>query len=159
MASPLGNNDYDEKFIDEVDKYLKKNKDRSVKIIKMKNEEKKTVSYENQLKVKLPTIIGFSVFLGFSEKTLYNWANLYPEFKEALKKIKNEQKQRLIDSGLSGQYNSTIAKLILSSNHGMKERVDNTTDDEPINNFNDEQIDRIADRIARGKGDDGGTSS
>jgi hypothetical protein len=41
----------------------------------------------------------------------------------------------------------------------MKERVDATTDDEPINNFNDKQIDRIADRIARGKGDDGSTSS
>ena len=29
---------------------------------------------------------------------------------------------RLGESGLSGAYNSTIAKLILSSNHGMHEK-------------------------------------
>ncbi len=67
--------------------------------------------------------------------------------------------QRLIDMGLSGVYNSTIAKLILSSNHGMRERLDKTSDDKPINNFNDEQVDRIADRISRRKSDDGGISS
>ena len=159
MSRSLGDNKYKEEYIEEVDKYLKKNKDRNVKILKQKNIEKGYLSYENQLKVKLPTIVGFAIYLGVSEKTLYNWANANSEFKAALSKIKNEQKQRLINSGLSGTYNSTIAKLILSSNHGMKERVDNTTDDKPINNFNDEQINKIADRIAGREGDDGSISS
>jgi len=143
--------EYKEKYIKEVDKYLKKNKDRYTKFLKQKNLGKGYSTYESRLKVKLPTIVGFAIYLNVSEKSLYNWADVHSEFRVALDKIKNEQKQRLINSGLAGIYNSTIAKLILSSNHGMKERIDNTTDDEPINNFSDEQINRIADRIARGK--------
>lgn len=153
---------YEEKYIEEVDRYLKKNKDRNVKFLKQRStEDKKDKSsvYGNRLKVKLPTIVGFAIYLDVSEKTLYNWADAHSKFKAALSKIKSEQKQRLINSGLSGSYNSTIAKLVLSSNHGMKERVDNTSDDKPINNFNDEQVDRIADRIAGRKGDDGSISS
>ena len=34
--------------------------------------------------------------------------------------------------GLSGDYNSTIAKLILSTNHGMREGTDITSDNKPI---------------------------
>ena len=150
---------YKEEYVAEVDKYLKKNKDRNVKVLKQKSTKKGYLIYENKLKVKLPTIGGFATYLGVCEMTLYNWAESNKSFRIALDKIKNEQKQRLLNSGLSGDYSSTIAKLILSSNHGMKERVDNTTDDKPINNFNDEQIDRIADRIARRKGDDGSISS
>lgn len=149
---------YDPKFIGYVDKYLKKNRDRNVKILKQKNTDKGYEMFETRLKVKLPTIVGFALYLGVVEKTLHNWANEYPEFRVALDKIKSEQRQRLINSGLSGEYNSTIAKLILSSNHGMRERVDATTDDGPINNFNDEQVNRIADRIARRKSDDGNQS-
>jgi len=150
---------FKKRYINDVDKYIKKNKDRNTKYLKQRNDSKGYETYETKLVVKLPTIVGFSIYLGFAEKTLYTWAGKSPEFRLALDRIKNEQKQRLMNSGLSGQYNSTIAKLILSSNHGMKERVDNTTDDEPINSFNDEQIDRIADRIARRKRNDGGTSS
>ena len=39
-------------------------------------------------------------------------------------KIKQEQKERLADNGLAGKYNPTIAKLILSANHDMREKVD-----------------------------------
>lgn len=150
---------YNEKFIDQVDKYLKKNKDRKVKFLKKKNGERGYLTFDTKLKVKLPTITGFALFLGVSQKTIYSWAEIFPDFREALDKIKSEQKQRLINSGLSGEYNAAIAKLILSSNHGMKERVDSTTDDKPINNFNDQQINRIADRIARRQNADGRGSS
>lgn len=37
------------------------------------------------------------------------------------------QKRELINRGLLGTYNSTIAKLILSSNHMMTERIDQTS--------------------------------
>jgi hypothetical protein len=161
-SPPMGNTNrlkFKEEYIKEADVYLKKNRDRNIKILKQKNDEKGYSMYENKLKVKLPTIYGFATYLGVTEKTLQNWGNNNKEFRIALDKIKNEQKQRLINSGLAGDYNSTIAKLILSSDHGMKERTDNTSGDKPINNFNDEQIDRIAERINRGKGDDGDTSS
>jgi len=121
MSRPVGIIEYEEKYIKEVDKYLKKNKDRYTKFLKQKNKDYST--YESRLKVKLPTIVGFAIYLNVSEKSLYNWADVHSEFRVALDKIKNEQKQRLINSGLAGIYNSTIAKLILSSNHGMKERI------------------------------------
>lgn len=77
----------------------------------------------NKLKVKLPTIEGFATFLDVSKKTLYNWGDENPLFLHALQKINHEQKERLFNMGLSGDYNSTIAKLILSSNHGMSEKT------------------------------------
>lgn len=56
--------------------------------------------------------------------TLSEWEEEYPEFSRALSKIDKEQKERLINNGLSGDYNSTIAKLILSANHGMAEKTE-----------------------------------
>jgi hypothetical protein len=83
----------------------------------------KTIRKEDgALLVDLPKIEGFAKFLGVSKQTLHNWSEAHPEFVDALELIKNEQKSRLIDYGLAGTYNSTIAKLVLSSDHGMRER-------------------------------------
>jgi hypothetical protein len=51
-----------------------------------------------------------------------------------LKKIKDIQRERLLYNGLSGDYNSTIAKLVLSANHGMSEKseVDHTSKGESL---------------------------
>lgn len=87
---------------------------------------------ENKLKVKLPTIEGFAQFIGVNKTSLYEWEKKYPQFSNALDKIRQEQQQRLLDNGLSGDYNPTIAKLILSANHGMREKSDVTSDDKPI---------------------------
>lgn len=77
-----------------------------------------------KLKVKLPTVDDFARYISVSRASVFLWAETYPEFSDSLEKITAEQKKRLLNSGLSGEYNSTIAKLILSSNHGMAERVD-----------------------------------
>jgi len=74
-------------------------------------------------KVKLPTMEGFSLFLDCAKSSLYEWAKENKEFSDALEKITIEQQKRLLDEGLAGNYNSTIAKLILSSNHGMSEKT------------------------------------
>lgn len=158
--------EYDPKYIKEVDKYLISRKDRNVSYIIKKNattlksnKKKQQVVYGTRFKVNLPTIEGFAKYIGFSKKTLYNWAKAKKDFRKALDKIKAEQKTRLIDMGLSGNYNPTIAKLILSNNHGMRDRFDATSGDKPLDsNFNDDQIDKIADRINRRKINDGGTS-
>ncbi len=156
---------YEKGHIKKVDKYLASNKDKDVRVVRKgirktgKHKGSPYAVYDTKLKVKLPTIYGFATYLGVSEKTLNNWGRTHSKFRIALNKIKSEQKQRLINMGLSGEYNSTIAKFVLSSNHGMKERTDTTTDDEPINSFNDKQIDRIAERVARRKSDNGDTPS
>ena len=108
-----------EKTIRVVEEYLSNRKDRF---------DEKT----NRQTVDLPTIEGLAVFIGCHKDTLYEWAEKNPEFSDALAKVKLEQMERLINKGLAGDYNPTIAKLILSANHGMRERADLTTDDEKL---------------------------
>lgn len=119
----------------------------------------KSDSYEEKTTVKLPSKEGFADFLGVSRKSLYNWEKEHPEFAAALEKIHNEQLTRLVNRGLEGTYNPTIVKLLLSHNHQMKERSDITSDDEPINPYTDDQINRIAERVAARRRSDGSLSS
>ncbi len=113
--------EYSEEYIAKVDEYLAQQVDEEYK--RTKTESSASSSYEHRIRVKLPTVEGFARFLGVSKKSLYNWKDTHPDFLHALEKIEIEQKERLICYGLSGDYNSTIAKLILSANHGMNDKV------------------------------------
>ena len=129
MARPTK---YDRKFIGEIDIYLKENQDEEVQVVKQSNDKKGYEMYDQKLKVRLPTIEGFALFIEINKDTLYEWAKKHDKFSDALEKIRIEQQKRLLNMGLSGEYNSTIAKLILSSNHGMREKSDMTTDGEKL---------------------------
>lgn len=111
---------YDKKYISKIDMYLKICQDEEKQVVKQSSE--KYEMFDNKLKVKLPTIDGFARFINIPKRTLYEWKDKHPDFSHSLDKIVTEQQERLINSGLSGEYNSTIAKLILSSNHGMREK-------------------------------------
>ena len=87
---------------------------------------------QNESTTELPTITGLSIYLGKVVNTLKNWSKEQPEFLTALMMLQAYQKRELINRGLLGTYNSTIAKLILSSNHMMTERIDQTSGDEPM---------------------------
>ena len=104
---------YRKEYCKMVDEYLEKCKDdfRNPKI----------------KKVQLPTVGGFARFLNLGKPTLYKYADKHVDFRLALDKIILEQKERLINEGLGGNYNHTICKLILSSDHGMSDRHDHTT--------------------------------
>lgn len=83
----------------------------------------------------MPKIESFALFLGVNKDTLYEWAKEHKEFSDALRDIMTVQAERLIDDGIYGgkEVNATIIKLLLQNNHGMKERVDNTTNDKEVN--------------------------
>jgi len=74
--------------------------------------------------VSLPTVEGFALFLGVSRDTLYQWGSEHSEFSDTLRTLKTAQLTRLINNGLAGNYNSVITKLLLITNHGMKEDND-----------------------------------
>ena len=81
---------------------------------------------------KLVSLCGYAVYIGTCEKVMYDWANKDALFRKSLDIIKQKSKEMLINKGLGNKYNSTIAKLCLSANHGMKERSDVTSNDESI---------------------------
>ena len=83
----------------------------------------------------IPMACGLAVHLGVTEQTIYNWANeSNPEFLELLAQIKAKQHSVLIGKGLTGDFNSTITKLILTK-HGYSDRVESSgVDGGPIKN-------------------------
>ena len=113
--------EYDDKFIEEVDKYI---------------------ATTGKEQTELPTKQGFALWIGVDDDTLDNWANkkdelgklVHPEFFGALKKLMQKQAVQLINDGIYGgkEVNPTIVKLLLQNNHGMKERVDQTTNDKDL---------------------------
>lgn len=122
---------YSERILKATQKYLKECQDEEVQQT-IGLSAKGTELYKNKLNVSLPTIYGLAAYLRVNKDTLYEWSKHYPEFSDALEDISAEQAKRLVDKGLSGDYNPTIAKLILSSNYGLREKTDVTSDDKPI---------------------------
>jgi hypothetical protein len=130
---------YDPIYCEKVDEYLTVRVDEETDWTKSSfaGSESSGASWEHRVKVKLPTMDGFAKFIDVARSTLYEWKEEHKEFSDALDKILIEQKERLINMGLSGDYSPTIAKLILSSNHGMKEKTetDITTKGKSIGGF------------------------
>lgn len=155
MARPTS---YKREYLDKINEYLDEHTDTTKKVL-IKISSKGSKEYIEKLIVDLPTIEGFSEYIGVARKTIYNWKNDHKDFAEELEKIETTQLTRLINNGLSGAYNSAIAKLVLSANHGMKERWDGTSDDKPLNTFTDDQVDKIAERVYRRKGSASSTPS
>ncbi|MCR4324182.1 MAG: DNA-packaging protein [Candidatus Curtissbacteria bacterium] len=110
MARPTK---YDPSFVDELNKYLE------------------TTGREQ---TSLPTMQGFALWLDVDGDTLVEWGKKYPQFSAALRKLMAIQAKQLIDDGIYGgkEVNSTIVKLLLQNNHGMKERTDTTTNDKDL---------------------------
>jgi hypothetical protein len=80
---------------------------------------------------KVPTKGGLAVYLNVARETLYAWAKEYQEFSDVMEKLGADQEEKLINNGLNGSYNPTIAKVLLTK-HGYREGVDATTNDKDL---------------------------
>lgn len=76
-----------------------------------------------KLKAKLPTKGGLARHLGVSRDTLYEWSKHHTDFSDIMEELGAEQEDRLINNGLSGDYNPTIAKVLLTK-HGYREGIE-----------------------------------
>ncbi len=125
--------DYMPEILEKAQGYLDLCEDEEIQIVKQSNSEKGYEMYDNRLKVKLPSIEGLARHLNIARSTLYLWEKEHKEFSDILEDIKSEQAERLINNGLSGDYNSTISKLILTK-HGYSDKIeqDVTSGGEPM---------------------------
>lgn len=80
----------------------------------------------------IPSQPGFAVLVGISERTIHRWGKEHDEFCLALEELHSAQHCELLNKGLNSDFNSTICKLVLSSNHDYAERSDLTTKGDKI---------------------------
>lgn len=74
-------------------------------------------------KVKLPTLEGLAFFLRVHKDTIQEWKKNHDEFSVLIGDLLAKQAEALINNGLSGNYNPTIAKVLLAK-HGYKESTE-----------------------------------
>lgn len=74
----------------------------------------------------VPSVSGLSRVLNISLSTIKDWAHHKnkTEFSATLEKIAAEQELVTLNKGLTGEFKSPIAKLLLN-NHGYSEKVQN----------------------------------
>ncbi len=73
--------------------------------------------------VKIPTLEGLAVYLHINKDTVQEWRKVHDEFSVLISELLHIQGDRLLNNGLAGTYNSTIAKVLLSK-HGYREATD-----------------------------------
>lgn len=78
----------------------------------------------------VPSRVGLCCHLGISKQTSFEWERIYPEFLATLQAIETLQEHTAVNKGITGEFNSTIVKLVLA-NHGYSERqaVDHSSKD------------------------------
>ena len=124
MARPTK---YTPAILEKTKKYIKLTEDEDVQVVKQENGEKGYIMYENKLKVRLPSIEGLAFYLKVNKDTIHEWKKIHKKFSDLIRELLAKQGELLINKGLSGEYNSTIAKLLLSK-HGFREKIDITKD-------------------------------
>jgi hypothetical protein len=121
MARPV---EYTEEIGIKARKYLKACKDEYTEFHKTRADGSN--SFERIVNVKIPTIEGLALAIGIARSTVYLWKDKYDEFSDIIEDLMASQGEKLLNNGLSGTYNSTIAKVLLTK-HGYREGVDSTT--------------------------------
>ena len=72
---------------------------------------------------RVPSVAGLAFVLGKSRECLYEWARQNQEFSDILEAISSTQEMMLLDGGLSGDFNPTITKLMMTK-HGYSDKVE-----------------------------------
>jgi hypothetical protein len=145
---------YKEVYIDEVDLYIQSCEDKEYDYITFQGS--KGIGKEKKTKVHLPTLEGFGEYLrnkypGTRTTTthIWNWEEEHPEFLEATTRIRNAQAIKLMNGTLSGDYEKSMAQLILRSQSRHYQPIDKQEHSGKdggaieVNNISNGQLDEI----------------
>ena len=79
----------------------------------------------------VPSMAGLACFCGISRETANEWAKQHPRFSDTAKAVLVMQERMLINGGLSKANDASITKLLLASNHGYSDKLqqDHTSSD------------------------------
>jgi hypothetical protein len=103
MARPT---DYSQEILDKATRYLN---------------DFITLDRGDNPRLLLPNIADLALVLGVARSTLYLWQKEHKEFSDILEDILALQETKLVNYGLTGRYNSTITKLMLTK-HGYSDK-------------------------------------
>ena len=118
--------DLTQEVIDKANEYLLLCEDKEIE-----RDEWQRTTYS--LKVKLPSVEWLARYIKVARSTIYEWKKLetplWKEFSDIIEDLLAEQAEKLLNNWLSGDYNSTIAKVILTKHwYTDKSEVDQKTD-------------------------------
>lgn len=82
----------------------------------------------------LPTVEGLAYYLGIARSSLYKYEGEDYEFSDIVETVRQLQAIMLINGGLMGDFNASIAKVMMTK-HGYsdKQEIDNTSSDGSMN--------------------------
>lgn len=81
----------------------------------------KANTYLDEYASAIPSVAGLSLFLGCARSSIYKWQDEDERFSDILGRILATQEQLLLSNGLTGDFNATIAKLVLGK-HGYSDK-------------------------------------
>ena len=91
----------------------------------------------------VPSVAGLASYLRIAKSTIYLWAGQddKQEFSDIVARVLSRQGKTLINKGLDGKFNASIAKVMLSK-HGYKEQTetDITSKGEQINTLDPKAV-------------------
>lgn len=149
---------YDPKTIlPKVRKYIDSCEDTFYEVINRPGSRDKNTKFyiptvQTKRKVNLPTLEGLAQELDITRETIYAWRKKFPDFSYIIGKLLQKQAKMLLEAGLSGDYNSVIAKLMLTK-HGYKDSMEVTTmiDEDLLSDKEKKKLDEILDRKVKSK--------
>ena len=81
-------------------------------------------TYKTKHKQPFPSVVGLAQALNRSKSVLYKWASEdHPEFMDILAQCNEKQELDLAIGGITGEFNSTITKLMMTK-HGYSDKVE-----------------------------------
>lgn len=71
-----------------------------------------------------PSVVKFCSTQFMCKKTFYNWSKRFPELESLIGVCNTKQENALCEGGLDNECNVNMAKLILTTNHGYSDRIE-----------------------------------